>query len=104
MVFEDDLILEGDVSSTELPTDSGAGYRAYFCVNCGVYLFCQYNISKGKGCRLAIRTKTLDNPLIPEAHIFVKDKDPWIEISNKKIFFDTVYYKKKPGLKKVSKD
>ena len=95
MVFKDDLILRGNVSSTELPTGSGAGYRAYFCSNCGVYLFCQYNISKGKGGRLAVRTSTLNDPLTPEAHIFVKDKDPWIEISNKKICFDTVYDREK---------
>ena len=41
MIFEDDLIVEGNVSSAVLPTGSGKGYRAYFCINCGVYLYYQ---------------------------------------------------------------
>ena len=91
MVFEEDFSVIGEVSATELPTGSGKGYRAYFCVNCGVYIYCQYNISKGKGGRVAVRTATLDNPITPEAHIFVKDKDPWIDIVNKEICFDKMY-------------
>ena len=88
MVFEDDLIIDGEVSSTELPTGSGKGYRAYFCGNCGVYLYCKYNISPG---RVAIRTETLNNPIVPEAHIYVKDKDSWIDITNKEICYDVFY-------------
>jgi len=88
MVFEDDLIVEGEVSSTELPTGSGKGYRAFFCVNCGVYLYCKYNVSPG---RAAVRTATLDNPITPQAHIYVKDKDPWINIINKEICYDIFY-------------
>ncbi len=91
MVFEEDFKIHGDVSSTELPTGSGAGYRAYFCIKCGVYLYCEYNVSKGKGGRVAVRTATLENPIIPQAHIFVKDKDPWIEITDKKICYDKMY-------------
>ena len=88
MIFEDDFMLNGKVSSTELPTGSGKGYRAYFCVNCGVYLYCKYEVAVG---RVAIRTATLDNPISPQAHIFIKDKDPWIEITNKEICHDTMY-------------
>tara|TARA_Y100001970_G_C13841164_1_gene654532 strand:- start:178 stop:636 length:459 start_codon:yes stop_codon:yes gene_type:complete len=88
MIFEDDLQIKGTVSSTELPTGSGKGYYAYFCVNCGVYLYCKYNVAKG---RLAIRTSTLNAPITPQAHIFVKDKDPWIEISDKNICHYEMY-------------
>ena len=88
MIFEDDFMLNGKVSSTELPTGSGKGYRAFFCINCGVYLYCKYEVAVG---RLAIRTATLDNPISPQAHIFIKDKDPWIEITNKEICHDTMY-------------
>ena len=92
MVFEDDLIIDGEVSSTELPTGSGKGYRAYFCVNCGVYLYCKYNVAPG---RIAVRAATLDAPISPQAHIFVKDKDPWISITNKEICFDIMYDRSK---------
>tara|TARA_B100001123_G_scaffold424143_1_gene535268 strand:+ start:1036 stop:1503 length:468 start_codon:yes stop_codon:yes gene_type:complete len=88
MIFEDDLVLKGKVSSTELPTGSGKGYRAYFCVNCGVYLYCKYKVAPG---RIAVRVATLDIPITPQAHIFVKDKDPWIQITNKEICFDIMY-------------
>ena len=88
MIFEDDFFIEGNISSTELDTGSGKGYNAYFCIKCGVYLYCKYNIASG---RLAVRTSTLENPITPQAHIFVKDKDPWIEISNKDICHESMY-------------
>ena len=88
MIFEDDLIVKGKVSSTELSTGSGKGYRAYFCINCGVYLYCKYNVAKG---RIAVRATTLDNSISPQAHIFCKDKDPWIDIIDKNICFDVMY-------------
>ena len=88
MIIEEDFEIKGDVASIELPTGSGKGVNAYFCIICGVYIFCKYNISPG---RLAVRTQTLEKSITPEAHIFVKDKDPWIEISNKSICFDKFY-------------
>jgi len=100
MIFEDDLIVKGEVSSTELPSGSGKGYRAYFCVNCGVYLYCKYKVSEG---RFAVRTATLDNPISPQAHIFVKNKDPWIEIVNKEICFDIMYDRAKTWSKESFK-
>ena len=95
MIIEEDFEIKGDVASIELPTGSGKGYRAYFCINCGVYIYCQYNISKGKGGRVAVRTATLDIPITPQAHIFVKDKDPCIEIKDKTICHDTMYDREK---------
>ena len=49
-------------------------------------------ISKG---RIAVRTKTLEDPIEPQAHIFVKDKDPCIEIKDKTICHDTMYDREK---------
>ena len=92
MVLEKDFKITGEVSSTDLPTGSGKGYKAYFCVICGVYLYCQYNVSKG---RVAVRAATLDEPIEPQAHIFVKDKDPWIELPNKDICHDVMYDREK---------
>ena len=37
------------------------------------------------------KEESLDNPITPVAHIFVKDKDPWIDIVNKTICFDKMY-------------
>ena len=104
MVLEKDLEVMGEVSSTKLPTGSGKGVEAYFCVICGVYLFCKYNISEG---RVAIRTKTLEHSIEPQAHIFIKDQDPWIDIPNKSICYKEMYDREKTwpleSLKKINK-
>ena len=92
MVLEEDFKIHGDVASIDLPTGSGKGYNAYFCIICGVYVFCKYNVSKW---RIAVRTQTLENPIEPQAHIFIKNKDPWIEITNKKICYDQYYDREK---------
>ena len=92
MIIEDDFKISGDVASIDLPTGSGKGYNAYFCIICGVYIFCRYAVSKG---RIALRTKTLNAPIQPEAHIFIKDKDPWIEIADKSICYDKMYDREK---------
>ena len=92
MVLERDLEVKGDVASIELPTGSEKGVNAYFCIICGVYIFCRYGISKG---RIAVRTQTLENPIQPQAHIFVKDKDPWIEITDNTICHNKMYDREK---------
>jgi len=89
-ILENSLNIEGKVSSTVLPTGSGKGYRAYFCVECGVYLYCKYYIGPG---RLNVRTKTLEDPNMfpPQVHIFVKDKDPWLNLPDKEKCFEAAY-------------
>ena len=89
-ILENSLSVDGKVSSTILPTGSGKGYRAYFCVECGVYLYCKYYIGPG---RLNVRTKTLEDPskFPPQVHIFTKDKDPWLNLSDKEKCFETAY-------------
>ena len=92
MVLEKDFEIKGDVASKDLPTGSGKGVNAYFCIICGVYIFCKYNISPE---RFAVRTQTLEKSITPQAHIFVKDKDPWIEISDKSICYYKMYDREK---------
>ena len=96
MIHEDDLAIDGEINSTELPTGSGSGQRAFFCTNCGVYLYCKYKVGETEK-RLALRSKTLNNPnqFPPEAHIFIKDKDPWINLEGIKNCFDTMYDREK---------
>ena len=48
MVLDKDLEVKGDVASIELPTGSGKGVNAYFCIICGVYVYCKYNILKAE--------------------------------------------------------
>jgi hypothetical protein len=92
MIHEDDFSIDGEVDSTDLSTGSGAGQKAYFCTKCGVYIYCKYKIAEPEK-RIALRTKTLNdhNRFPPQAHIFVKDKDPWINLEGIKNCFDAMY-------------
>ena len=93
-VLENTLIVEGEVSSTELKAGSGASYKTYFCTKCGTYVYADYDSAVG---RLTVRTKTLDNSekFPPQVHIFTKDKDPWLNLSEDVICFKEMYDQKK---------
>ena len=93
-VLENTLIVEGEVSSTELKAGSGASYKTYFCTKCGNYVYADYDSAVG---RLTVRTKTLDNSekFPPQVHIFTKDKDPWLNLSEDVICFQEMYDPKK---------
>ena len=93
-ILENTLIVEGEVSSTELKAGSGASYKTYFCTKCGTYVYADYDSAVG---RLTVRTKTLDNAekFPPQVHIFTKDKDPWLNLSEDVICFKEMYDQKK---------
>ena len=90
-VLENTLMIEGKVSSSiELKAGSGASYKVYFCSKCGTYVYADYDSAIG---RLTIRVKTLDNPedFPPQVHIFIKDKDPWLNLTDDAICFEKMY-------------
>ena len=93
-ILENTLIVEGEVSSTELKAGSGASCKTYFCTKCGAYLYADYDSAIK---RLTLRTKTLDNSkkFPPQVHIFIKDKDPWLNLSEDVICFTEMYDPKK---------
>ena len=84
------FLVEGKMSSINLTAGSGKPCKVFFCNSCGVFVYADYDTAVG---RLTVRTKTLEdaNKFPPEAHIFTKDKDPWIEITDKEICFDIMY-------------
>ena len=93
-VLENTLIVEGEVSSTELKAGSGAPCKTYFCVKCGTYVYADYDSAVK---RFTLRTKTLDNShkFPPQVHIFIKNKDPWLNLSKDVICFEEMYDPKK---------
>ena len=93
-VLDNTLIIEGEVASTELKAGSGATSNAYFCTKCGTYIYTDYGSAVG---RLTVRTKTLDNSesFPPQVHIFTKDKDPWLKLTDDVICFEKMYDLKK---------
>ena len=93
-VLENTLIVEGEVSSSVRKAGSGASCKTYFCTKCGTYVYADYDSAVG---RLTVRTKTLNSPekLPPQAHIFIKNKDPWLNLSDDVICFKEMYDQKK---------
>ena len=89
-VLENTLMVEGEVSSTKLTAGSGTACRTFFCTKCGTYVYADYNTAVG---RLTVRTKTLEDSdkFPPQAHIFVKDKDPWLNLSEDVNCFEEMY-------------
>ena len=90
-ILENTLIIEGEIfPSVELKGGSGAPCKVYYCGKCGTYIYTDYSSAVG---RLNVRTKTLDNAheFPPQAHIFIKDKDPWLDLKDNVICFEKMY-------------
>jgi len=92
-ILDNTLILNGEVSSIELKAGSGAPYKTYFCTKCGTYVYADYDSAVR---RLTVRTKTLDQASMfpPQAHIFIKNKDPWLKLSDDAKCFSEMYDQK----------
>ena len=88
------FIIKGDMRAATLPTSSGAGFKLYFCINCGTYIYCKYDMAPE---RIIIRTSTLNDSDIfpPQAHIFTKNKATWINLDDKIPFFERMCNKNK---------
>ena len=64
--------------------------KFFFCNKCCVILYADYETAKG---RFTIRTKTLEDSKMfpPQAHIFLKYKDPWLNLSENENCYETMY-------------
>jgi|TARA_Y100000389_G_scaffold36402_1_gene30983 hypothetical protein len=90
-VVENTLSIEGEISSTiKLQAGSGKYVQMFFCNKCGSYIYTDYESAIG---RLNVRTKTLEKSeeFPPQAHIFTKDKDEWVNLSNFNNCFEKMY-------------
>jgi hypothetical protein len=90
-VVENTLSTEGEISSTtKLQAGSGKSVQMFFCNKCGSYIYSDYESAIG---RLNVRTKTLEKSeeFPPQAHIFTKDKDEWVNLSNFNNCFEKMY-------------
>ena len=90
-ILENTLSIEGEISSTmKLQAGSGKSVKMFFCKKCGSYIYTDYESAIG---RLNVRTQTLENSKTfpPQAHIFTKDKDKWVNLSNINNCFEKMY-------------
>jgi hypothetical protein len=78
--------------SITLSGGTGKDHEAFFCANCGTYVWSRYAVAPG-GEALFVRTGTLDNPAAvkPDVHLFTRSKLPWIKLPEDAIAFETAY-------------
>ena len=89
-IFDNSLDIKGELSKRDLIAGSGKKATVYFCKKCGVYIYADYETADK---RLTVRTKTLENSEMfpPQAHIFIKDKDPWLDLSGDQNCYEKMY-------------
>jgi hypothetical protein len=72
--------LQGDTTLTLVPTDSGRQHGVVRCAACATAL---WNVHGSRTPRIVyLRVGTLDEPQAhpPQAHIYVRSKQPWLAL------------------------
>jgi hypothetical protein len=79
-VLAEDLNVQGETRTKDLPTATGNGYTSYFCGECGTSLWGWYRIAPAG--LLVLRAGTLDETdwVTPQAQVFVASKQPWVPL------------------------
>ena len=74
-------LLSGEPTSFDMRKCTGMQHTAYFCGDCGTYVWSEYS-RRAKPLWL-VRVGTLDDPntFPPDVHIFTKRKQPWVQIA-----------------------
>jgi len=72
-------LLAGELQPVGVPTDSGKPHRIFRCPNCQIALWSEYG---GRTRMRFVRIGTLDTPaaLKPDVHIYVRSKQPWLQL------------------------
>jgi hypothetical protein len=71
-------LLQGEVETVPVPSESGKGQQIVRCPRCRIALWSHY---PGGGDAIAfVRVGTLDDPdaLPPDVHIYTQSKQPWV--------------------------
>lgn len=91
VIAQKDLTITGETRAGSFPTGSGAGSKLHFCTSCGTFVWAQYLYHQVPV--IALRTGTLDNPhaVSPQAHIFVRSKQPWVSLPAEVPTFEQAY-------------
>jgi hypothetical protein len=83
-------VLSGEPHPVAVPTDSGRPHRIFRCPACGTAMWSEYG---GIGALRFVRVGTLDEPaaLIPDVHIYVRSKLPWVALPSDVPAFEAYY-------------
>jgi hypothetical protein len=84
-------LLQGEVETVPVPSESGRGQKIVRCAHCHVALWSHY---PGGGDEIAfVRVGTFDEPALapPDIHIYVASKQPWLALPPGARAFDAFY-------------
>ena len=83
-------VLCGNPEPITVPTDSGRPHHIYRCPSCKVAVWSVYG---GVRKLLFVRVGALDDPaaLMPDVHIYVRSKLPWVALPEGIPSFDAYY-------------
>jgi len=87
-------LLQGDVATITVPSESGKGQKIIRCTKCQVAVWSHYALEGGIGDMVNfIRVGTLNNPddLPPDIHIFTESKQVWMKLPDDTAAVDTYY-------------
>jgi len=90
IIEADRVVVEGaEPVPTMMKTDSGRPHEIYRCPTCHVGLWSIYG---GRKQFRFVRVGTLEDPraLAPDAHIFTRSKQPWVDLGDAPQF--EIYY------------
>jgi hypothetical protein len=87
-------VLRGAPAPFPMPTESGLPHRIDRCPNCAAAAWSEYG---GMVALRFVRVATLDDPawVVPDAHIYVRSKLPWVKLPEGVPSFDAYYDSKK---------
>ena len=90
LIEADRVQVEGEVTVSRMPTDSGQPHDIIRCAQCGTALWSEYGA--GPAVRF-MRVGTLDDPtaLPPDVHIYVRSKQPWVRLPEGAKMFAAYY-------------
>ncbi len=82
--------LAGDPQPLAVPTDSGRPHRIFRCPACQTAVWSEYG---GRAKLRFVRVGTLDDPaaLMPDVHIYVRSKLPWVTLPEGVPAFEAYY-------------
>ena len=91
-IEEDKVTLLGEKpTSIKNTSGSGAVHEVFRCEKCGTNIYSKYHASIGTD--IMVRAGTLDDtPVVePMAHVFVRSKQPWVQLPDDKPQFEEFY-------------
>lgn len=90
LIEADRVHVEGEVTASRMPTDSGQPHHIIRCAQCGTALWSEY----GAGAALRfMRVGALDDPsaIPPDVHIYTRSKQPWVRLPEGARAFEAYY-------------